>query len=273
MAVDPRGRLVVKANDLIQKSRFSLSLQQQRIVLFLISLISEGDYSFKEYEFDLNDFCMLCGIDYKNGKNHINLKNALQAISDKSVWVDIDGEETLVRWLEKPKINRKTRRIKVRLDSDMMPFLLQLRRNFTSYELRWTLKFRSKFSIRLYELVKSLHYKELEPYDYVLSLNDLKERMDATGYTTWQDFKTRALHPAIQEINEYSDKRVSYTPIKRASRSVNYVSLHMESKDVDERIRLACDLGDVGLEGLKAALPDGSDPDDFEDIDDDDYSA
>lgn len=268
MAVDPRGRLVVKANDLIQRSRFSLSLQQQRIVLFLISLISDGDYAFKEYEFDLNDFCMLCGIDYRNGKNHINLKNALQAISDKSVWVDIDGEETLVRWLEKPKINRKTRRIKVRLDSDMMPYLLQLRRNFTMYELRWTLRFRSKFSIRLYELVKSLHYKELEPYDYKMSLDELKERMDATGYTTWQDFKTRALNPAIEEINQYSDKIVEYVPLKEASRSVNYVMLHMETKDVDERIRLACEAGPIGVEALDA-LPAESDGDGFEDISDD----
>lgn len=265
MATDPKGRLVVKANDLIQRSRFSLSLQQQRIVLFLISLISDGDYAFKEYEFDLNDFCRLCGIDYRNGKNHINLKNALQAISDKSVWVDIDGEETLVRWLEKPKINRKTRRIKVRLDSDMMPYLLQLRRNFTKYELRWTLRFRSKFSIRLYELVKSLHYNELEPYSYKMSLDDLKERMDANGYATWQDFKTRALNPAIQEINQFSDKVVSYEPKKESSRSVNYVLLRMETKDVDERIRLACESGPSGLETL-VALPAGADAEGFEEI-------
>ena len=73
------------------------------------------------------------------------------------------------------------------------------------------------------------------------------------------------MHPAIQEINLYSDKRVTYEPIKKASRSVNYVTLHMESKDVDERIRLACELGNAGLEGLRA-LPAATDGDDFEDI-------
>ena len=39
---DPRERKVTKANELIQKSRFSLSAQQQKIVLFLISQITPG---------------------------------------------------------------------------------------------------------------------------------------------------------------------------------------------------------------------------------------
>ena len=50
---------VVKANDLIQKSRFNLSLQQQKIVLYLISQITPYDEEFKLYEFSILDFCRI----------------------------------------------------------------------------------------------------------------------------------------------------------------------------------------------------------------------
>ena len=43
MPQDARKHLVIKANDLIQKSRFSLTLQQQKIVLYLISQIHPND--------------------------------------------------------------------------------------------------------------------------------------------------------------------------------------------------------------------------------------
>ena len=49
--LDVRHKTVVKANDLIQKSRFSLSVQQQKIVLYLISQITQFDTEFKLYDF------------------------------------------------------------------------------------------------------------------------------------------------------------------------------------------------------------------------------
>ena len=52
-----RNRTVTKANELIQKSRFSLSLQQQKIMLYLISQISPYDEEFKLYTFSITEFC------------------------------------------------------------------------------------------------------------------------------------------------------------------------------------------------------------------------
>ena len=64
-----RDAMVVKSNDLIQRSRFHLTLQQQKIVLYLISHITPYDDEFKLYDFDIADFCKVCGIDYTSGKN------------------------------------------------------------------------------------------------------------------------------------------------------------------------------------------------------------
>ena len=246
-----RNRTVTKANELIQKSRFNLSLQQQKIVLFLISQISPYDDEFKLYEFSIYEFCKVCGIDETNGKNYLNLKDAIKEIADKSLWITMEEDkETLLRWIEKPYINKKDGIIKIRLDSDMKPFLLQLKRDFTSYELIWTLHFKSKYTIRLYELVKSIHYHDLEPYERVYTLEELKKLLDAETYRTYQTFKERVLKRAVNEINQYSDKTVTYEVIK-SGRSVSRIKFLISSKDSLEAVKIRSDIEkELGMDQL-----------------------
>jgi plasmid replication initiation protein len=241
-ALESRKNTVVKANALIQKSRFSLSVQQQKIVLFLISQITQFDTDFKLYEFSIKDFCKVCGINYTSGKNYQDVKNAIKEIADKSLWIRLDnGEETLLRWIEKPYISREKGTIKIKLDADMKPFLLQLKENFTQYELLWTLRFNGKYTIRLYELIKSIHFAELETYTREYTLDDLRQLLDAQGYTTYQTFKTRVLIPAVDEINRYSDKILEYEPLK-LGRSVHSIRFTIKTKNPTERMRLQCDI-------------------------------
>ena len=237
-----RKNTVVKANDLIQKSRFSLSLQQQKVVLYLISQITPIDEDFKLYEFSIVEFCKVCGIDYDSGKNYADLKEAVKEIADKSIWVKLDnGKETLLRWIEKPYLDEHSGTIQIKLDKDMKPFLLQLKENFTQYELLWTLNFKSKYSIRFYELVKSIHYHDLDTYSREFDLDELRRILGAETYKTYQTFKVRVLEPAIQEINSFSDKNVIYLPIKHG-RAVKRIKLTISSKDTMDCLKLQSDI-------------------------------
>lgn len=245
-----RNKTVIKANDLIQKSRFNLSLQQQKIVLYLISQITAFDEDFKLYEFSIAEFCKVCGIDDTSGKNYTDLKQAIKDIADKSLWITIEDEETLLRWIEKPYINKNSGTIKIRLDEDMKPYLLQLKENFTQYELLWTLHFRSKYTIRLYELIKSIHFHELETYTREFKLDDLRRMLGAENYSTYQTFKSRVLIPSVNEINAYSDKNVEYEPIKQGKAIVR-IRFSISTKDAMERIKLQSDIEkEFGLDQL-----------------------
>lgn len=233
-----RNATVRKANDLIQKSRFNLSLQQQKVLLYLISQISPFDEDFKTYEFSIQEFCRVCGIALESGKNYIDLKNAIKDIADKSLWVTLgDGDESLLRWIEKAKITSGGGTIKIRLDDDMKPFLLRLKENFTQYELIFTLHFKSKYTIRLYELIKSIHFHELQEYKRQYALNDLKRMLDAETYKTFQHFKDRVIAPSVKEINEYSDKIVTYEFVK-TGRSYTGIIFTIGSKDSLETLRI-----------------------------------
>lgn len=236
--LNARNKTVTKANELIQKSRFSLSLQQQKIVLYLISQITPYDEDFKLYTFSIAEFCRICGIDETSGKNYGDLKAAIKEISDKSIWITLENKkQTLVRWIEKPYIDEGSGSIQIRLDNDLRPYLLQLKANFTSYELIWTLHFKSKFTIRLYEVIKSIHFKELEIYKRRYSVDELKKLLDGEGYREYKAFKRRVLRPAVEEINAYSDKKVEFEEIK-ASRKVVAIELSISSKESLETARI-----------------------------------
>lgn len=225
-----RGKQVIKANELIQKSSFNLSAQQQKIILYIISQIEKGDDDFKEYTFDLNDYCAVCGISKYNGTMLDELKKSIQEIADKSRWIKFDKYEALCRWIEKAKIYNKSNKVSIQLDSDLKPFLLKLKDNYTCYELIYVLHFKSKYSIRLYELIKSIHYNKEEEYSRRFEVEELKRLLGAENYQRFGDFNKVALAPAIKEINKYSDIELEALQIK-SGKSVKYIQLDIIPKD------------------------------------------
>ena len=249
-----REKKVTKANELIQKSRFSLSKQQQRIVLYLISQIEQHDKDFKLYTFDIIEFCKICGIELGGGKTYNELKEALKEISDKSLWITLpDERETLVRWIEKPYIEPKRGTISIKLDADMKPYLLQLKQNFTSYELIYTLHFKSQYSIRLYELVRSIHYHEMDILTITYSVDELRKRMGAENKSSkvYSNFKNRALLPAIEEINAYSDKIISFKEDKRGhGKAITHIIFTIRTKEPIERLKVRAKIDqEMGTDG------------------------
>ena len=236
---DEKYNVVVKSNDLITKSRFSLSLQQQRIILFMISKINPFDEDFSELEFDIKDFCRACCIDGQNGQYYITLKEHIKSISDKSIWIKLaDGRETLLRWIEKPYIDEKNGTIRLRMDRDMKPFLLDLKKNFTEYELIFTLYFKSKYSIRLYEYIRAVfgNHKR-EKAEIILSLDDFKSRVDAETYTEFFNLNNRVLKPTVKEINQHSDMCLDYELLKHGKK-VSAVKFIISHKTSDEVLKL-----------------------------------
>jgi len=210
-----RSHLVVKRNDFIQKSRHHLSLQEQKIVLYLISHVKPDDTNFTEHVFSIPDFCRFCGMDETSGKNYSDIKEALGKLRSRYVWVTLDdGSETTLGWINKATINKRSGLIRLRLDEDLKPYLLLLNEHYTLYEMRYTLAMKSQYSIRLYELLKSYAYRKSVTFE----ICSLKNILSANDYERNPDFKRRVLDIAMREINEYTDLSVEYSFLKEGRR-------------------------------------------------------
>ena len=130
-----RQYLTIKSNDLIQKNRFELSLPEQKTVAYICSMIkpiglkdSVQSIPYQlEYEFNIREYCKICGIDYDNGKNYLDVKFTLKRLSDRSMWLETETGEVLCRWLSKVWINKRSGIVKIRIDEDLAPYLFNLK--------------------------------------------------------------------------------------------------------------------------------------------------
>jgi plasmid replication initiation protein len=112
--------------------------------------------------------------------------------------------------LDTAEINHNNGTIKIKINEYMRPFLVQLKDHFTKYELFYTLAMRNKYSLRMYELLKSYENLQKRVFDF----HELSKLLFAESYEFY-DFKRRVLEPAIKEINEYSDITVIHEYIKK----------------------------------------------------------
>lgn len=238
MTEEIKNKIVVKSNELIQKKRSDLSLRQQKILLLLIAQIQPNDDDFKEYEFSIKEFCNVCGLSI-GGKEYEEIWREIVNITQikiKDVRLS-NGERTVLSWIEKPYYMEKEGRVRIRLDKDMKPFLLNLKENFTQYELFYTLCMKSKYSVRLYELICAAHYHPDEEYHHFYTLDDIRELLSVSGYELYKNLKARVLLPAFKEINAYTDKEVAFKERYRGRKIIG-IDMHIKTKNVTEKMEI-----------------------------------
>lgn len=223
-----RSYSVVKSNEIIQKARYDLSISELKTLAYIFSKIKPTDTELKDYTFSIKEYCQVCGIDYKNGNNYIKIKASIKALRDKSFWLlDESGNEVLVGWLCKARINKGSGKITVRLDDDIQKYVIGLFDNFTQYELLSTLPMKSSYSFRIYELLKSYAFTKSHTFD----IDDLKSKLAAENYTNFKDFRRFVLEVATKEINLYTDIEVSWTPIKKGKKVIQ-VKFDIQQRDI-----------------------------------------
>lgn len=237
-----REYLVVKGNELIQQNRFELSLTEQKTIAFICSMIKpieaidrvKGIPFQLDYEFNIRDYCKVCGIDYNNGKNYADVKATLKKLSDRSMWLDDGNGEVLVRWLAKVRTNKKSGKALLELDRDLVPFLFDLGQKFTQYQLYNILAMKSAFSVRIYELMKSYAFQKSKTFE----LDELKRLLmveDVKSYKDFSLFRAKVLEKAQEEINELTDLNIYFEPILKGRKTVK-VKFRIEQKDPIQRM-------------------------------------
>ena len=233
-----RDFYVVKDNRLIQKSRYDLSLTEQRGVAYICSMIKpvkpssatcSAPYQL-EYEFNILEYAKICGLYYTDGgKLYEEIRDLLKRLMQKIIHVELpDGDEMMIAWLSKVYFSKRNGIAKIEISKDMAPFLFDLQEKFTIYGLLNILAMKSRYSVRIYELVRSHAYQKIIAYE----IERLKELLMVDGvksYVRFPDFRRYVLDPAMTEINRYTDLQVSYDAITKG-RKVTKIQFTIDKK-------------------------------------------
>lgn len=214
-----RSYYVVKANNLITKSRYSLSLQQQKVLLFLISQIKpEDDYN-TIYELKISDFSTVCGYVEDSGYYYQSIKDDIKKLRDLSFWIEVDKDkEILLSWLNMVELNKNSGTIRISFHYSVSPYLFALREQYTQYNLYNVLCLTHKYSIRLYEYLSSMRYKGI----FEVSIDELRKRIDAENYSVFGNFNLRVLKPSIDDINDYTNLNIEYK-FRKKGKAVSHI--------------------------------------------------
>ena len=225
-----RNQLVVKDNDLIRKARFNLTVNQQKIIAYLISKIKPTDKELQKYDISIQDFCELCGIDKTYFYSEI--KDIVDNLDNKSFWVETESKIFKFRWFSEVEIVKGSGKVNILLNSNIKKYLIDLKQNFTQYELYNILALKGKYSIRLYEYFKSYSFMHEKKID----IDELKKILQAEHYINYKDFRNRVLEKAVKEINEYTDIEVSFNTENKGKKVIALIFYIQHKQPIDKYI-------------------------------------
>ena len=224
-ALADRNQYVVKANDLIRKTRYDLTTQQQKIILFAISKIKPEDAVYERYEINLEELCEACGLNIDSGGYYYkSLKEDLKKLAQREWCTMPDGTETTISWIGDATIVPLNSTVYITFNPNMKPYLFELKTRYTQYKLQNVLVFKGKYSIRLYEIVRSyISQAEIDNHikkEIIISVEEMRNTLMVKSYPIWADFDRYVIRPAIDEINKGAeDIHIEYDIIKNGRKT------------------------------------------------------
>ena len=203
---------VTKSNRLIE-ANYKLGAIEQKIILCLASNIQPSDSDFKTYTLPIKEFADLIGV--KSQHKYSDLKKITKELMQKVFEVRIDKKVIQVAWLSYVAYNETEGSIDIRFDPFLRPYLLELKREFTSYKLENVVQLKSTYAIRIYELLKQ--YEKIQERTFLFK--DLRKLLGAEDiYPAYGNFKQRVLMPAQKELKNKTDISFNLEEIKSGRR-------------------------------------------------------
>jgi plasmid replication initiation protein len=211
---------ITKSNYLIEAS-YNLTLQEQRLILACLSKVNSTQEAKKEISLSASEYSELMNINIKNA--HRELYGAAEKLYERSVIVSDPEKTEEFRWIQKKVVYHKgDGRITLTWSDDVLGYISQLKRRFTTYRLADVANLNTSYAIRLYELLMQFNSTKQR----YISLDDFRSLFQLEDkYPLFRDLNKRVIKPAVKEINDSSNLIVYYSTKKKGK---NVIALEFD---------------------------------------------
>lgn len=219
--------LVTKSNYFIMNSSYDLSLEEQKIILTLASMVQPTDEEFKPYKFRINDFMELLGVDTKT--KYTEIPKITKELMKKVF--EIHEGDTLIQtaWLSSATYKKGSGIVELEFSPKLKPYMLHLKEKFTQYKLANILSMKSKYSPRMYEFLKCNEFKNQNYME--IEVDELRKLLKVENiYTLYADFKRKIILKTQKELKKISDISFEFEELK-TGRKVTAIKFHIKSKN------------------------------------------
>lgn len=224
-----KNEIVVQHNDLIE-ARYRLTLQEKRVMLWIISRIQYDDDEFISHKISIKDFADMIGV--SSDHMYSDMEKITMKLVQRGISIRNRKENKLIQvtWLSSSVYHHNEGVVELKVSEHLMPYLLKLKNNFTQISLTDLIGLQSIYSVRIFELLKQKEYIGKR----IINLMDFKEFCGISDkkYTSIHDLKRFVLDKACKEINQKTDIEVSYLMVKQGRK---FIAVSFEVKNKQEQ--------------------------------------
>ncbi|WHR56391.1 replication initiation protein RepM (plasmid) [Wohlfahrtiimonas chitiniclastica] len=220
---------VVKDNVLINAS-YNLNLVEQRLILLAIVRSRETGKGITA-----NDYLEIHASDYSDNFK-TDRSSTYKSLRDNSKQLFkrefsfIRGNETILsRWVSTIKYCDETATVSLIFSPEVIVFISELEKHFTSYNLQSISGLTSSYAVRLYEIMSCWKYVQKTP---IFGIEDFRQRLGVATheYPRMSNFKTRVLDIAIKQVNTFTNLTVKCEQHKAGRNIIGFSFLISEKK-------------------------------------------
>lgn len=202
--------LIVKSNQVIRAS-YRISPNEQAIILNALTYIEPNEEVSDQvmYELRIEEIAELTGTRLDNA--YRDFKEACFTLYRRELMIS-NGSKIFTRWVQSINYVDGQGIIRIQFSNQILPYLSNLKENFTTYRLRNIAKFKSTYGVRFYELCMQWDNskKQLD-----IGLDELRDMFQLSkSYSDLSNIKSKVVEPALRDINKHSDINFSYENIK-----------------------------------------------------------
>lgn len=202
------NRNIVKQSYELNNARYSLTAVETDIIMRMIAEVKNEDEDFKPYRFKVSE------LEMKMGKqlNRNTIKSIADGIARKPIRIDKGkGSFLTIGWVSSFEYYANTGEIEMCFDPKLKPYLLKLNNHFATADIRQIFQLSSEYAKRIYTIFKQwqqigIYKVEVKEWQKILEV--------PKSLFIYNNFKSKVLEVAKEQINKNTDLHVEYKEIK-----------------------------------------------------------
>lgn len=225
------GNLIVRDNALIESSHKLNEVEQRLIFLAILKIREKFDTveaaQNQELSIHADDYMQLFEVDRHAA--YKSLRAAVMGLFEQK-WgyqrINKRGNIEVVyeRFTQSAKYVEAEATVKFMFSTAIIPMLVEIERNFTSYHKDQIKRLSGQYSLRFFDFLMRYFDKKTGKGWFEISLEDLRFKLGLnTGeYKLMSNFKKFVLDYSMNQINENTDYTVSYEQRKQGRKIVGF---------------------------------------------------
>lgn len=197
----------VYQSNAITQARYSYTVIEKRCIYLVLKEINTRiesnsqlfEHGYTEQKITLKSSDLVKAADRKDAYA------ALRSLRKKDIEIETDGYWINCGFISSAKHNKGEDSYEVTICSEVLPFILELSKCYTEYNLTIAISLKSIYSQRFYELCNQ--YKNMKSRSFFLTVDRLREILClGNKYPMVADFKKKVLDVAQKELKSLYEK-------------------------------------------------------------------